>query len=178
MISKWPKNGTKGGNTVVESGFLFWECYHLIAERLVRRNVRWERSERERRVQTRLMVKKEKSNHSWKDNLKPWSYEMILVYFFGGSLKIIKVWSILDKENACPKSWYPLNGETNGYTWNLQLMKTRMTIAARSRDCTHLQCFDLDSYLMVGHPRYSRYPVFNEARMLREHFCKCKYFRI
>uniref|UniRef100_A0A8R1U6E6 Gei-17 n=1 Tax=Pristionchus pacificus TaxID=54126 RepID=A0A8R1U6E6_PRIPA len=30
------------------------------------------------------------------------------------------------------------------------LMKTRMTIAARSRDCTHLQCFDLDSYLMLN----------------------------
>ncbi|GMR52917.1 hypothetical protein PMAYCL1PPCAC_23112, partial [Pristionchus mayeri] len=35
------------------------------------------------------------------------------------------------------------------------LMKTRMSIAARSRDCTHLQCFDLDSYLMLNEKKPS-----------------------
>ncbi|GMT26784.1 hypothetical protein PFISCL1PPCAC_18081 [Pristionchus fissidentatus] len=33
------------------------------------------------------------------------------------------------------------------------LGKTRMTVAARSRDCTHLQCFDLDLYLQMNEKR-------------------------
>ncbi|GMT00033.1 hypothetical protein PENTCL1PPCAC_22207 [Pristionchus entomophagus] len=33
------------------------------------------------------------------------------------------------------------------------LGKTRMNIAARSRDCTHIQCFDLDLYLQLNEKR-------------------------